>query len=338
MSDPAPMPAMQPWLDRSMRRERPTSLTDVPAPAEGVRGGRMSGRPTLLPEDRYFVGRIAHSRSRSGQRMSVWRTRVSKQNPELALTFGSVEASIARCNLIPVPATEMWTRGGLISLPPRSAADASLRNVVEPITWPMLHAIDQIAFELPRAAVANWAEDHAVAREILADTLSGSVVADRTLKSFALAILPNLNDEMPGDQFFVDHILDGVCAYMLQTFSTGRSPRKGGLASWQERRVKEMMDAGRGDDLSLADLAEACGLSVAHFSRAFRQSCGASPHRWLTQRRIERAKELMRTSDMSLAGIAVECGFSDQSHFTNTFSRYFGSPPGVLRRYWRNGG
>jgi AraC-like DNA-binding protein len=41
-------------------------------------------------------------------------------------------------------------------------------------------------------------------------------------------------------------------------------------------------------------LALECGLSVRHFPRAFRQSVGVPPHRYLLKRRIEHARELLR--------------------------------------------
>ena len=40
---------------------------------------------------------------------------------------------------------------------------------------------------------------------------------------------------------------------------------------------------------SFSQLAEACGLSTRHFARAFRQSTGVPPHRWLLRHRIQRA-------------------------------------------------
>ncbi|WP_352596262.1 helix-turn-helix domain-containing protein [Mesorhizobium sp. M0091] len=43
----------------------------------------------------------------------------------------------------------------------------------------------------------------------------------------------------------------------------------------------------------LAELADACCVSVRHFSRAFKSSTGIPPHRWLFRRRIERAKTML---------------------------------------------
>ena len=79
-------------------------------------------------------------------------------------------------------------------------------------------------------------------------------------------------------------------------------------------------------------LANACGLSSKHFSRAFRQSNGLSPHQWLLQRRVDKAKRVLRDPRVAIADVAIACGFSDQSHFTRVFTRWVGSSPGQWRR------
>ncbi|MEX1829818.1 helix-turn-helix domain-containing protein [Luteibacter sp. CQ10] len=107
---------------------------------------------------------------------------------------------------------------------------------------------------------------------------------------------------------------------------------RGGLASWQERRAVAYMEERLDQSFPVSAVADACGLSVNHFSRAFRRSMGKPPHRWLLDRRIERAQALLRSSDMSLADVALACGFAEQSHFTRVFTRTVGLPPGAWRR------
>ncbi|KVK71886.1 hypothetical protein WS90_35570 [Burkholderia cepacia] len=83
--------------------------------------------------------------------------------------------------------------------------------------------------------------------------------------------------------------------------------------------------------LSIADVAKACGLSRGYLVKAFHQTTGLPPHRWLINQRIERAIMYMRTSSMPLHMISDACGFADQSHFTRTFTRVTGVTP----RRWR---
>ncbi len=111
-----------------------------------------------------------------------------------------------------------------------------------------------------------------------------------------------------------------------------KPPVAGGLTPSQERRAKALIASNLSGDIGLADLARECGLSPSHFSRAFRQTVGVSPHRWVVQQRIMRARDLLRDSAMSLEDVASACGFFDQSHFTRSFSAHVGTTPGVWRR------
>jgi len=123
----------------------------------------------------------------------------------------------------------------------------------------------------------------------------------------------------------------------LLALHDGRPPSvaQGGLAGWQLRRITAFMNEHAHQDLALEELAALAGLSAKHFARAFRQSTGVPPHRWLIERRIERAKKLLITGDLGLAEIAVACGFADQSHFTAAFRRGMGVTPGAFRKETR---
>ena len=108
--------------------------------------------------------------------------------------------------------------------------------------------------------------------------------------------------------------------------------KRGGLAPWQVRRAAEMISENLDGNIHLCDMARECGLSVSHFTRAFRKSFGKSPYRWLLERRIDQAKALLMTSDLQIADIAIQSGFSDQAAFTRAFGRIVGDSPGRWRR------
>jgi AraC-like DNA-binding protein len=115
----------------------------------------------------------------------------------------------------------------------------------------------------------------------------------------------------------------------MQTVSR---PLKGGLSPWQEGRSKEMIAGDLTGATPLREIAEACGLSTSHFSRAFRKSTGLAPHAWLIQSRVKSAKAMLRKNDASLFTIARACGFADQSHFARVFKRRVGLSPGAWRK------
>jgi AraC family transcriptional regulator len=83
---------------------------------------------------------------------------------------------------------------------------------------------------------------------------------------------------------------------------------------------------------SLAELASHVGLHPTSLCRAFKQSTGISPHRYLLERRVARAKEMMADQRLTLTQIALDCGFSTSSQFSVVFRRITGLAPSVYRR------
>jgi AraC family transcriptional regulator len=114
----------------------------------------------------------------------------------------------------------------------------------------------------------------------------------------------------------------------------GGSPRRlaTGLDPAALRRIIALMHDRLADALSLDDLAGEAGLSVSAFGRAFRQSTGTTPHRYLTRLRMDQAKALLRRKPLPLAQIAGAVGYSDQAHFTTAFARHTGLPPARWRQ------
>jgi transcriptional regulator GlxA family with amidase domain len=107
---------------------------------------------------------------------------------------------------------------------------------------------------------------------------------------------------------------------------------KGGLASWQERKVREYIEANLDSPILVDDLADIVSLSAAHFCRAFKKSFCATPHAYIVQRRVMRAQELMRGTRGPLSQIALDCGFADQTHLSKLFRRLTGQTPNAWRR------
>ncbi|WP_320426976.1 AraC family transcriptional regulator [Roseateles agri] len=106
---------------------------------------------------------------------------------------------------------------------------------------------------------------------------------------------------------------------------------RGGLAPAALCKVKRAMESRMAEACDLRLLARLVGLSEGHFARAFKQSVGVPPHRYLLKLRVEAAADLIRSSDRSLTDVSLEVGFSDQSHFTRTFSREMGETPSAYR-------
>ena len=96
-------------------------------------------------------------------------------------------------------------------------------------------------------------------------------------------------------------------------------------------RAKDLADGGYAEPLSVDDLANAAGLSRAHFSREFRRVFGESPHAYLLTRRLERAAALLRATDRSVVEICFEVGLRGVGSFTTSFTRTYGMTPTAYR-------
>ena len=104
-----------------------------------------------------------------------------------------------------------------------------------------------------------------------------------------------------------------------------------GLPHWQIQRVTDYIDANLAATLRTERLAATLGLSVSHFTRAFKHSVGVPPRVYVLRRRLAAACDAMVASSMPLTTIAHAHGFCDQSHFTRSFHDVIGLSPHVWR-------
>ena len=230
---------------------------------------------------------------------------------------------------------EFWVDGR--SLGKRTLADgvATFSDLRRNPACYMLSPFHSLAFYLPCKAFDEIAEDSG-ARHI--DDLScepATGIDDPILRNVGMSLLGAFERPDRVSRLFIDHATLGICAHVAHAYGgmQARSPMaKGGLAPWQERRAKEILAANLAGNVGLKELAHQCGLSVSHFSRAFRRSTGAAPHQWLLEHRVDAAKPLLRERKLPLSSVALACGFGDQSHFTRTFTRVVGVSPGAWRR------
>ncbi|MCW0199849.1 helix-turn-helix domain-containing protein [Sphingopyxis sp.] len=130
--------------------------------------------------------------------------------------------------------------------------------------------------------------------------------------------------------------LEDLIARLATPMSTvdrhGAGPIASGLAPWQAKRVRDLVERDLDRALSVKHLADTARLSESYFFRAFRGSFGMAPHSFIMLRRVERAKEYLRSGQEPIAQIALSCGFCDQAHLSRAFSRHFGISPSAWRR------
>jgi transcriptional regulator GlxA family with amidase domain len=113
-----------------------------------------------------------------------------------------------------------------------------------------------------------------------------------------------------------------------------QNPRKAPspLPKWRLKRVVEHVDAHISEQITLADLAAAAGMSRMYFACQFKVATGMRPHDYVLKKRIERAQHLLFTTSEPLVEIALGVGFQTQAHFTTIFKKIIGNTPLRWRR------
>ena len=86
------------------------------------------------------------------------------------------------------------------------------------------------------------------------------------------------------------------------------------------------------EDISLADLAERCGLHPNYFHKLYTNAFGKTPAQKLLACRIAAAKMALLTGNKSMAEIAAACGFSSQTYFGYKFKQATGRTPLQYRK------
>jgi two-component system response regulator YesN len=76
-------------------------------------------------------------------------------------------------------------------------------------------------------------------------------------------------------------------------------------------------------------------MSLAKFTRCFKQVAGTSYLVYVTRLRLTEAARLLRAGGRSIGEIADQMGFADQSHFDRRFKRAFGLTPSQYQRQHR---
>lgn len=224
-------------------------------------------------------------------------------------------------------------RGRVAETQTYAADSVQIRNLTEEYSAYLSGPFDFLFFHVTRAALDAIAFESGAPRVNELSCRPG--VLDPIAASLGRALIPALNSPAQASALFVDHIALAINTHLAQAYGGLHMPvarRNGRLSRQQEKRAKEFLISRSSDDVSIASVATECGLSRSYFIKAFKETTGKTPHKWLIDHRVQQAKELLVQDGTSIAVIAATCGFADQSHLTRVFTNVVGMPPGAWRR------
>ncbi|WP_314947305.1 AraC family transcriptional regulator [Bradyrhizobium cosmicum] len=295
----------------------------------GVYGQRL-GRGLHVKEAPVLVTRWLRSAA-----LAV--TEVRNDNPTLEFS-GSLpaeDAYLVSLKLRDYPACECWEEGRYVTREDIRAGATYLYDLKRDPRYVIDKPFHSLFFYLPRSALGDVARQPGAPCVGELSYEPGVGHDDGIIRHIGATLQQGLRRPDETNQLFVDHMLLALTAHVAQTYG-GLKPaaeqNRGGLAPWQVKRACDRLDSDLSGKIALQQLATELGLSVSHFSRAFRISTGLPPHQWLLRQRVKAAKQLMTVRDLPLSEIASSAGFANQSHFTRVFSQIVGVSPGAWRR------
>ncbi len=255
--------------------------------------------------------------------------------PFLTPPFGVGDAYMTAMHLRPMDRADIWRSGkslGAIASPVGMLQICDLR-----LTWRalMFPPFETINLRIEQSMLDDAAREAGRDRTPMMRSFEDSR-PDPVMHQLALALLPSFARPSELSALFADHVVQAAAAHLANLDGPGAPTPAGrggnGLAPWQKRRVADMMRDRLEHDVTLQELARACGLSSGHFAKCFRETFGMPPHRWLLQERVRRAAEMMRDDRVGLNEVAVACGFVDQSHLGRVFRGVMNLTPAAWRR------
>ncbi|MFV0457019.1 MAG: helix-turn-helix domain-containing protein [Pseudomonas sp.] len=98
------------------------------------------------------------------------------------------------------------------------------------------------------------------------------------------------------------------------------------------QRLKDWLDSGEADQLSIAELARQLGTNPVDLQNAFRTRHGTTIAAYLRSQRLARAYQAIRQQDLSVDDAASLAGYEHISSFSAAFKRQYGFPPSQARR------
>jgi AraC family transcriptional regulator len=110
-----------------------------------------------------------------------------------------------------------------------------------------------------------------------------------------------------------------------------RDERCASASTRQVRSITDFVMANLSHQLTAADVARQCGVSVRHLGRIFKVATGTSLGDYVARSRIELAKELLVSDEFRVKEISWRCGFQSTSSFSAAFRTATGKTPSEFR-------
>jgi AraC family transcriptional regulator len=144
----------------------------------------------------------------------------------------------------------------------------------------------------------------------------------------SLLIATKIARELEAPDPFTPLAVEGLA---LELAAAARRLTLTGAPPWL-RSAREIALERALEPVSVVEIAAELEVDPRLLARGFHEHYGASIGEHVRNARLDWAATRLVQTDAPLATLALEAGFADQSHFTRSFKRRTGLPPGKYRR------
>ena len=138
--------------------------------------------------------------------------------------------------------------------------------------------------------------------------------------------------EETGNTYLGQEVANQLCAFLIRLGSeTAERRLDNSPAATEYRRVVSAMTHGVFENLTLADFAKECNISVSYIKQLFKKYAGLSPKAYYTHLRVRHAARLLDEGH-SATEIADKMNFSSPNYFSVFFKKHTGSAPSEYKR------
>lgn len=118
---------------------------------------------------------------------------------------------------------------------------------------------------------------------------------------------------------------------LVRSSPASQAVQGGRLRDFYMKEAFSFIEQNFQNDISVEDIAAACGLNRSYFGKIFHESMGRTPQEFLISYRMTKASELLKLTDLSISDIGNVVGYPNQLHFSRAFKNVYGMSP----RDWR---
>jgi AraC family transcriptional regulator len=145
----------------------------------------------------------------------------------------------------------------------------------------------------------------------------------------ALVIAAKIARELESPDEFTALAVEGLA---LELAAAARRLRPNGAPPWLRTAREVALERA---PVTVAEIAAELEVDPRLLARGFHEHYGSSIGEYVRNVRLDWAAAKLVQTEAPLAALALEAGFADQSHFTRSFKRRTGLPPGKFRRAHR---